>query len=210
MSNKGLNVNLPAKTFTESPAGAIAYTLLGRNFSLDVELSAMQEEGRGEVVSNPRIVTANQREGVIKQGKEIGYVTITGGTGGQAATPNVQFKEVLLELKVTPTITNDNRVFLNMAVKKDEVESYIVLEGYGQVPSINRREVNTAVLVDDGQTVVIGGVYEFTDRNSVNKVPFLGDVPFLGNLFKKRSRNKDKAELLVFVTPKVLRVAKTN
>ncbi|HAI45558.1 MAG TPA: type IV pilus secretin PilQ, partial [Stenotrophomonas sp.] len=78
------------------------------------------------------------------------------------------------------------------------------------VPTNGRREVNTAVLVDDGQTVVIGGVYEFTDRNSVNKVPFLGDVPFLGNLFKKRSRNKDKAELLVFVTPKVLRVAKTN
>jgi type IV pilus assembly protein PilQ len=88
------------------------------------------------------------------------------------------------------------------------VESYIRLQGYGEVPTINRREVNTAVLVEDGQTVVIGGVYEFTDRDSVNKVPFLGDVPFLGNLFKKRSRNKDKAELLVFVTPKVLRVAK--
>jgi type IV pilus assembly protein PilQ len=171
----------------------------------------MQEESRGEVISNPRVVTTNQREALIKQGKEIGYVTISGGgAAGGAATPNVQFKEVVLELKVTPTITNDNRVFLNMQVKKDEVESYIVLEGYGQVPNINRREVNTAVLVEDGQTVVIGGVYEFTDRNSVSKVPFLGDVPFLGNLFKKRGRNKDKAELLVFVTPKVLRVAKQN
>ena len=190
--------------------GSLALSILNAGYLLDVELSAMQQESRGEVISNPRVVTTNQREAVIKQGKEIGYVTITGGSGGQAATPNVQFKEVLLELKVTPTITNDNRVFLNMAVKKDEVESYIVLDGYGQVPTINRREVNTAVLVDDGQTVVIGGVYEFTDRNSVNKVPFLGDVPFLGNLFKKRSRNKDKAELLVFVTPKVLRVAKSN
>ncbi|WP_313461112.1 type IV pilus secretin PilQ family protein [Stenotrophomonas sp.] len=193
-----------------SNPGSLALSILNAGYLLDVELSAMQQEARGEVISNPRVVTTNQREAVIKQGKEIGYVTITGGTGGQAATPNVQFKEVLLELKVTPTITNDNRVFLNMSVKKDEVESYIVLDGYGQVPTINRREVNTAVLVDDGQTVVIGGVYEFTDRNSVNKVPFLGDVPFLGNLFKKRSRNKDKAELLVFVTPKVLRVAKTN
>ena len=193
-----------------SNPGSLALSILNAGYLLDVELSAMQQESRGEVISNPRVVTTNQREAVIKQGKEIGYVTITGGTGGQAATPNVQFKEVLLELKVTPTITNDNRVFLNMSVKKDEVESYIVLDGYGQVPTINRREVNTAVLVDDGQTVVIGGVYEFTDRNSVNKVPFLGDVPFLGNLFKKRSRNKDKAELLVFVTPKVLRVAKTN
>lgn len=170
----------------------------------------MQEESRGEVISNPRVVTTNQREAVIKQGKEIGYVTISGGGAGGVAQANVQFKEVVLELKVTPTITNDNRVFLNMAVKKDEVDSYIVLDGYGTVPTINRREVNTAVLVDDGQTVVIGGVYEFTDRNSVNKVPFLGDVPFLGNLFKKRSRNKDKAELLVFVTPKVLRVSRTT
>lgn len=208
ISTGGLNWNLPVAA--ASNPGSLALSILNAGYLLDVELSAMQQESRGEVISNPRVVTTNQREAVIKQGKEIGYVTITGGSAGQASTPNVQFKEVLLELKVTPTITNDNRVFLNMAVKKDEVESYIVLEGYGQVPSINRREVNTAVLVDDGQTVVIGGVYEFTDRNSVNKVPFLGDVPFLGNLFKKRSRNKDKAELLVFVTPKVLRVAKTN
>ena len=205
---RGLNWTLPVAT-TANP-GSLALSILNAGYLLDVELSAMQQESRGEVISNPRVVTTNQREAVIKQGKEIGYVTITGGGAGGVATPNVQFKEVLLELKVTPTITNDNRVFLNMSVKKDEVESYIFLEGYGQVPTINRREVNTAVLVEDGQTVVIGGVYEFTDRNSVNKVPFLGDVPFLGNLFKKRSRNKDKAELLVFVTPKVLRVAKTN
>jgi type IV pilus assembly protein PilQ len=206
VTNNGLNFDLPAST---TGAAGLAYTLLGANFSLDMELSALQEEGRGEVISNPRIVTANQREGVIKQGKEIGYVTVTGGgAGGGAATPNVQFKEVLLELKVTPTITSDNRVFLNMNVKKDEVDRYIDLPEYGQVPSINRREINTAVLVEDGQTVVIGGVYEFTDRSSVSKVPFLGDVPFLGNLFKKRGRNKDKAELLVFVTPKILRVAK--
>ncbi|AZR24982.1 type IV pilus secretin PilQ [Xanthomonas vasicola] len=203
----GLNFNLPAGTFTTNTAGAIAYTLLGRNFALDMELSAMQEEGRGEVVSNPRIVTSNQREGVIKQGREIGYVTISGGGAGGQSQANVQFKEVLLELKVTPTITNDNRVFLNMNVKKDEVARFIDLPLYGTVPEINRREVNTAVLVGDGETVVIGGVYEFTDRESIAKVPFLGDIPFLGNLFKKRGRSKEKAELLVFVTPKVLRVA---
>lgn len=204
-----LNWNLPVAA--ASNPGSLALSILNAGYLLDVELSAMQQESRGEVISNPRVVTTNQREAIIKQGKEIGYVTISGGgSAGGAATPNVQFKEVVLELKVTPTITNDNRVFLNMAVKKDEVEGYIRLAGYGEVPTINRREVNTAVLVEDGQTVVIGGVYEFTDRNSVNKVPFLGDVPFLGNLFKKRSRNKDKAELLVFVTPKVLRVAKTN
>ncbi|MEA9586989.1 MULTISPECIES: type IV pilus secretin PilQ [Xanthomonas] len=204
----GLNLDLGAGGFTNSGAAGLAYTLLGSNFNLDIELSAMQEEGRGEVVSNPRIVTANQREGVIKQGREIGYVTISGaGAAGGGSQANVQFKEVLLELKVTPTITNDNRVFLNMNVKKDEVARFIDLPQYGTVPEINRREVNTAVLVGDGETVVIGGVYEFTDRESVSKVPFLGDIPFLGNLFKKRGRSKEKAELLVFVTPKVLRVA---
>lgn len=205
---RGLNVNMPAGSFTDGSPASLAYTLLGSNFNLDLELSALQEEGRGEVISNPRIITANQREGYIRQGKEIGYVTITGGANGQAATPNVQFKEVLLELKVTPTITNDGRVFLNLNVKKDEVESYIVLAGYGQVPTISKREINTAVLVEDGQTVVIGGVYEFTDRSDVSKVPFLGDIPFLGNLFKKKGRLKDKAELLIFITPKVLSVTK--
>lgn len=207
---RGLNWNLPVAA-ANNP-GSLALSILNAGYLLDVELSAMQEESRGEVISNPRVVTTNQREAMIKQGKEIGYVTIsgTGAAGGAGSTPNVQFKEVVLELRVTPTITNDNRVFLNMQVKKDEVDRLIELQGYGTVPSINRREVNTAVLVEDGQTVVIGGVYEFTDRSSISKVPFLGDVPFLGNLFKKRGRNKDKAELLVFVTPKVLRVARQN
>ncbi|WP_440976823.1 type IV pilus secretin PilQ [Pseudoxanthomonas winnipegensis] len=202
----GLNVNMPAGTFTNGTPSSIAYTLLGANFNLDLELSALQEEGRGEVVSNPRIITANQREGDIKQGTEIGYVTITGGTAGTAATPNVQFKEALLELKVTPTITHDGRIFLNMFVKKDDVAEYITLAGYGTVPTLNRREINTAVLVEDGQTVVIGGVYEFTDQTSVSKVPFLADIPFLGNLFKKQGKEKNKAELLIFVTPKVIAV----
>ena len=204
----GLNVNLPAAGFITNPAGSIAYTLLGRNFNLDLELSALQEEGRGEVISNPRLVTTNQREAVIKQGREVGYLTITGsGGGGNAAVPTVQFKEALLELKVIPTITDDNRVFLNLNVKKDEVLRFISLGQFGQVPELARREINTAVLIEDGQTVVIGGVYEFSDRASVAKVPFLGDIPFLGNLFKKKGRSKEKAELLIFVTPKVLRVA---
>lgn len=204
---RGLNVNLPAGSFTEGVnKPSLAYTLLGTNFNLDLELSALQEEGRGEVISNPRIITANQREGDIKQGSEVGYVTITGGTAGAAPTPNVQFKEALLELKVTPTITHDGRVFLNMFVKKDDVARYIELQGYGTVPELNRREINTAVLVEDGQTVVIGGVYEFTDTASVAKVPFLADVPFLGNLFKKQGKQKNKAELLIFVTPKIISV----
>ncbi|PPJ43252.1 MULTISPECIES: type IV pilus secretin PilQ family protein [unclassified Pseudoxanthomonas] len=204
---RDMNVNLPASGFIDNTAASIAYTLLGRNFDLDLELSALQEEGRGEVISNPRLVTTNQREAVIKQGREVGYLTVTGSGTGTNSVPTVQFKEALLELKVLPTITDDNRVFLNLNVKKDEVVQFVDLGIYGSVPELARREINTAVLIEDGQTVVIGGVYEFSDRASVAKVPFLGDIPFLGNLFKKKGRSKEKAELLIFVTPKVLRVA---
>ncbi|HRF84414.1 MAG TPA: type IV pilus secretin PilQ family protein, partial [Pseudoxanthomonas sp.] len=203
----GLNFNLPAVTTNGANVGAIAYTLLGANFAIDVELSALQQEGRGEVLSNPRVVTSNQREAIIRQGRQVGYVTLTGGGNQAFPTPTVEFKDVVLELKVTPTITSDDRVFMAVHVTKDEILRFIDTS-IGQVPEIATREINTAVLVDDGQTVVIGGVYEFTDANSVAKVPFLGDVPFLGNLFKKKSRSKDKAELLIFLTPKVMRVEK--
>jgi type IV pilus assembly protein PilQ len=203
---KGPNVNLPATVgslITNTPA-SLAFTILNAGYYLDIELSAMQEEGRGEVISNPRVVTSNQREAVIKQGKEIGYVT-TNSSGG-IVTQTVNFKDVVLELKVTPTITNDGRVFLNMAVKKDELEDFVDTVS-GAVPLIAKREVNTAVLVEDGNTVVIGGVYEFSDRSQAAKVPFLADLPVLGNLFKKKGRSKSKAELLIFVTPKVMAVA---
>lgn len=203
----GLNFNLPATTANGMNVGALAYTLLGANFAIDIELSALQQEGRGEVLSNPRVVTSNQREAIIRQGREVGYVTLTGGGNQSFATPNVQFKDVVLELKVTPTITSDDRVFMAVHVTKDEVLRYIDTS-IGQVPEIATREINTAVLVDDGQTVVIGGVYEFTDANSVAKVPFLGNVPFVGAFFKKTSRTKEKAELLIFLTPKVMRVEK--
>ena len=157
------------------------------------------------MISNPRIVTSNQKESVIRQGQEIGYLTVTGGQSNNV--PTVEFKEVLLELKVTPTITNDGRVFMNLAVKKDELEGFVSVGTFGDVPQIAKREVTTAVLVDDGQTVVIGGVYEFRDRSDIAKVPFLGDLPFLGNLFRNKGRTKEKGELLVFVTPRVMRVA---
>ncbi|MBJ6983219.1 type IV pilus secretin PilQ [Luteimonas sp. MC1750] len=184
---------------------SIAFTILGNTIDWDLELQALQQEQRGEVVSNPRVVTSNQREAIIRQGREVGYMTVTGGQSN--SVPTVQFKEALLELKVTPTITADGRVFLNLAVKKDEIQDYTTITGYGSVPNLAKREVTTAVLIEDGQTVVIGGVYEFEDRNSVSKVPFLGDLPILGNLFKTKSRSKAKAELLIFVTPRVLRVA---
>jgi type IV pilus assembly protein PilQ len=200
----GLNFNLPS---TLAGAGSLALSILNAGYALDMELSALQTEGRGEVISNPRIVTSNQKEAVIRQGQEVGYLTLTGaGTAGGTQVPQVQFKEALLELKVTPTITNDGRVFLNMNVKKDEVQGFIDT-GAGQVPTIAKREVNTAVLMEDGQTVVIGGVYEFKNTKDLSKVPFLGDLPIIGNLFKKRGTTNTKAELLILVTPKILRVA---
>ncbi|HOV96640.1 MAG TPA: secretin N-terminal domain-containing protein [Thermomonas sp.] len=201
---RGLMTNLPAALSGTSP-GSLALSILNAGYLLDVELSAIQTQGRGEVISNPRIVTSNQKEAVIRQGKEIGYLTVSGGQGGNV--PTVQFKEALLELKVTPTITNDGRVFLNMGVKKDELDGMVSLGAFGSVPQIAKREVNTAVLVDDGQTVVIGGVYEFSDTTQLSKVPFLGDIPLLGNLFRNKNRSKSKAELLIFVTPKVMRVS---
>ncbi|MBL0222586.1 MAG: type IV pilus secretin PilQ [Xanthomonadales bacterium] len=198
--NDRLNVNLPAAT----PAGSFGLAILGADYLLDLELSAAQTEGRGEVVSSPRVVTANQKEAVIKQGQEVAYVTFQNAGGGGAGTATVQFKEVVLELKVTPTITADDRVVLNLGVKKDAVNRYIDNPGGGQVPIIDKREINTSVLVDNGQTVVLGGVYEVEKRDDLTKVPFLGDVPILGNLFKKTGRTDTKAELLIFVTPRIL------
>ena len=200
----GLMFNLPATPVSGISAAGIAYTLLGANFQLDVELSAMQEQQRGEVSSNPRILTTNQRESVIQQGREIGYVTVTASTGG-VVTPTVAFKDVLLELRVTPTITNDDRVFLNMKVSKNELDSWLNTS-IGQVPIIAKRQIDTAALIENGQTVVIGGVYEFKDQESIAKVPFLADIPVIGNLFKRKSRSNDKVELLIFMTPKILRV----
>lgn len=198
---RGLNVNLPV---TEA-AGSLALSILNAGYLLDLELSAMQTEGRGEVVSNPRVITSNQREALIRQGDEVGYITIAAQQGAGVAIPQVEFKEVVLELKVTPTITQDGRVFLDMGVKKDEIEGF-VSSSIGDVPQIATREVNTAVLVESGQTVVIGGVYEFNSREDLRKVPFLGDVPVLGNLFKHKNRRSSKAELLIFVTPRILNV----
>jgi len=198
--DSGFNSSLPLS----NPAGILNFSILGRNTSLDLELQAMETKGRGEVISNPRVITSNQKEAVISQGDEIGYVTTQASGTTTVPQATVQFKEVLLELKVTPTITQDGRVFLDLSVKKDEVKDFLSTPT-GDIPQIQKRTVTTAVLVDDGQTVVIGGVYEFKNRDDVSKVPFLGDIPFFGNLFKKTDKSQDKAELLIFVTPRVIK-----
>ena len=198
----GYNVNLPVT----NPAGQLGLAILGKNYLVDLELSAAQSEGRGEVISSPRVITANQQQAVIRQGQEIGYVTYQGGLGGGAAagqTASVQFKDAVLELKVTPTITADNRVYLAINVKKDSLDKFLTTPN-GQVPEINTQSVNTSVLVDNGQTVVLGGIYEINKTNTVTKVPGLGDIPGIGFLFRSTSRNNTKAELLIFVTPRIL------
>jgi type IV pilus assembly protein PilQ len=197
----GYNVNLPVS----NPAGSIGLAILGANYMVDLELSAAQTEGRSEVISSPRVITANQQEAVIKQGTEIGYVTYqASSSGGGAQNATVQFKDAVLELRVTPTITADSRVYLKINVKKDALASQTPSPGGGFVPSIDTREINTSVLVDNGQTVVLGGIYEITKSNTTDKVPGLGDIPGLGVLFRRTNRSNNKAELLIFVTPRIL------
>lgn len=199
----GFNVNLPAST---SGASSLGLAILGANYALDLELEAGQTEGRSEVISSPRVITANQQQAVIRQGQEIGYVTYqNSGTGAAGSgTATVAFKDAVLELKVTPTITADNRVYLSINVKKDALAGYVTVPGSGQVPTIDTREVNTSALVDNGQTVVLGGIYEVNKTNTVTKVPGLGDIPGIGALFRSTSRTDSKAELLIFVTPRIL------
>jgi type IV pilus assembly protein PilQ len=199
-------VNLPATPTTGAAASTIAAAILGKNYALDLELSAAQAEGRSQLVSSPRVITANQQEADIRQGQEIGYVTYQNavGGGGAAGTATVAFKDAVLELKVTPTITADNRVFLAINVNKDSLNRYITVPGSGQVPVIDTRSLNTSVLVDNGQTVVLGGIYEISKADTVNKVPWLGDIPGVGFLFRNTQRINDKDELLIFVTPRIL------
>ncbi|HEY5807575.1 MAG TPA: hypothetical protein VIT67_06390, partial [Povalibacter sp.] len=189
-------VNLPVA----NPAGALALTFLDSDFIVDLELSAAQAEGRGEIVSQPTLVTANQREASIEQGVEIPYQE-SSSSGATTTT----FKKAVLSLKVTPQITPDNRVILDLVVAKDSVGQVVPSATGGFVPSIDTREITTQVLVNDGQTVVLGGILETERRDAENKVPWLGDIPGLGHLFKSTTKTDNKDELLIFVTPRILR-----
>jgi type IV pilus assembly protein PilQ len=189
-------VNLPVA----NPAGALALTFLDSDFIVDLELSAAQAEGRGEIVSQPTLITANQREASIEQGVEIPYQE-----SSSSGATTTQFKKAVLSLKVTPQITPDNRVILDLVVAKDSVGQVVPSATGGFVPSIDTREITTQVLVNDGQTVVLGGILETERRDAENKVPWLGDIPGLGYLFKSTSKTDNKDELLIFVTPRILR-----
>ncbi len=189
-------VNTPIVT----PAGRLAVAILNDDYLVDLELSALQAEGRGEVISSPRVITANQKEAIIKQGVEIPYQEAS--SSGATTT---EFKEAVLSLTVTPQITPDDRIIMDLLVTKDSVGETITTERGGAVPSIDTRSVQTQVLVDNGQTVVLGGIYETEETENYTKVPYLGDLPWLGVLFRSSRISTDKTELLVFVTPKILR-----
>ena len=195
------NVNMPVA----NPAGRIALSILDfDDFLIDLELSAAQNEGRGEIKSTPRVITANQREAIIEQGVEIPYQE-----SASSGATTTQFKKAVLSLKVTPQITPDDRVILDLTVTKDSVGQLVPSATGGFVPSIDTRNIQTQVLVRDGQTVVLGGIMETERRDSVKKVPLLGDVPVVGNLFRSKSKINNRDELLIFVTPKILREGST-
>jgi type IV pilus assembly protein PilQ len=189
-------VNLPAANIN----GSIGIGLLNGSTLVDLELSAAQNEGKSETISSPRVITANQKQAEIKQGVEIPYQE-----SASSGATTTQFKNAVLSLKVTPLITPDNRVILDLDVSDDSVGQQVTSATGGSVPSIDTREIITQVLVNDGQTVVLGGILDTTKTKQANKVPFFGDIPILGYLFKSTTDINNKTELLIFITPKILR-----
>lgn len=195
-TTQGLNVDLGTAT---TGASSIAFGLLGLdNFRLDLELSALQADGFGEVISTPKVLTADKQQATIKTGQEIPYQT-TSTSGGQT-TVSTEFKEAVLQLDVTPNITPDGKVQMQLKVTHDSPADYAQ---NGEL-ILNKNEVNTNVLINDGETVVLGGVFEQQNTTDQTKVPLLGDLPAVGRLFRKDVKNEEKRELLIFVTPRIV------
>ncbi len=192
------NVNLPAGNIAGAAAGVFSMILFNNNATrfLNLELSALQADGKGKIVSSPRVITADKVEATIEQGTEVPYQQAT--SSGATA---VQFKKATLSLKVKPQITPDDNVIMSLKVNKDSVGQ---ITGAG-VPSIDTKQISTEVLVENGGTVVIGGIYTQEERSTTNKVPVLGDLPYVGFLFKNNIKSDNRQELLIFITPKILK-----
>ncbi|MGH8503033.1 MAG: type IV pilus secretin PilQ [Gammaproteobacteria bacterium] len=196
--NDRLNVNLPVA----DPAGSIGIALAKLPFGtlLELELSAAQAESRAEIISTPKVITSNQNPARIEQGVEIPYQEAS-----SSGATSVSFKKAVLSLDVTPQITPDDRIIMDLAVSNDSVGQFVPSGvGGGLIPSIDTRAVDTQVLVNNGQTVVLGGIYEQSTARSTTRVPFFSDLPLLGRLFRTDRNSSDKAELLIFVTPKII------
>ena len=189
-------VNLPASNQNGFNAASFALSLFSAsaNRFLNLEISALEADGKGKVVSSPRVITADQQKALIEQGEELPYQVAT-----SSGATSLQFRKANLKLEVTPQITPEGNVILDVDVTKDTV-GRSTTAGF----AINTKHVKTQVLVENGGTVVIGGIFEQSEREDVTKVPFLGDVPYLGNLFKTRTKQSSKTELLIFLTPKVV------
>ena len=199
-----LNVNLPVT----NAAGQLALTLinLGSGNLINLELSALEADARGKVVSSPRVVTGDNQKAAIEQGTEIPY-TVQGSANSPATTT---FKKAVLRLEVTPQITPDGRIIMMVEVRKDTVGQLVPQAGGGNVPAIDTRNVVTQISVNNGDTAVIGGIYEETIRNDVTQVPWLGNIPLLGYLFKQTGSASEKLELLIFLTPRVVKDTVTS
>ena len=182
-------------------AGSLGINILNIANSnlIELELSALESDGRGKVVSNPRIVAPDKKKAIITQGTEIGYRT-QAASGGIT----VQFKPAILSLEVTPQITPDDKIIMELEIRKDTVGQL-----FDGIPSIETKTLKTSVLVDNGDTAVLGGIFETVTRTDVTKVPLLGDIPFLGNFFKRTSKQQDKTELLIFITPRIIKESLT-
>lgn len=185
-----LSVNLPVA----GAAGSLGFAVLAKDFLLDLELSALQAESKGEVIATPRVITSNQNTATIEQGVEIPYQQAS-----SSGATNIAFKKAVLSMDVTPQITPDEHIVVDLKVHQDTVGQV-----FGDIPSINTRAVQTKVLVENGQTIVLGGVHEEVNLRSTTKVPVLGDLPVVGKLFRKTHKSNNKRELLIFVTPKIV------
>ncbi|MDE1313057.1 type IV pilus secretin PilQ [Vibrio aestuarianus] len=192
-----LNVNLAA---TSANASSIAFQVakLGSDLLLDLELSALQRESKAEIISSPRLITTNKKPAYIEQGTEIPYLE-----SSSSGATSVSFKKAVLSLKVTPQITPDNRLVLDLSVTQDR-PGEVVKTGTGEAVAINTQRIGTQVLVNNGETVVLGGIFQHSISRTVDKVPLLGDLPLLGVLFRRSYEQVGKSELLIFVTPKVV------
>mgnify|MGYP001213113101 FL=1 len=179
---------------------SIAVGFLSDNFALNAELSAIAAEGRGEIISQPRIITGDKQEAEIKSGEEIPYVE-----SSASGRSTIKFREAVLSLSVRPSITADNRLILDLVIKQDSrSEDKVYGENNSQVPIILKNEIRTQALVDNGKTIVLGGIFRESELEQETKVPLLGDIPLLGRLFKRTIVGHQKNELLIFITPKIL------
>lgn len=194
LSLDGLGMDIPV-SMPQNGRFNIAIAKLGPNTLLDLELSALESEGHGKIISSPELITADRTAAYIEAGEEVPYQEKT-----SSGATNVTFKKAVLSLKVIPQITPQNHILLNLTVNQDKVSSVTV----NGVPAIQTREVQTQVAVHDGQTLVLGGIYEQTDSNTVERIPFLGSLPIVGNFFSNKVLKSERRELLVFVTPQVL------